>query len=203
MKLLSVPLIGLTVAVLCIGAADGSEEILPVSPRQIIASLQTTDVQELENTLGQLRTQRDQLCASLSAILQNRKASNSGKCAAAYYLGELHLTNGVHALAANITLKFDTSHVLVKHLIRIDLAGYTAADALTKIGFPAIPILIQTLAQSDDEAARELSLKTLCRIDDDKEIVELRLKKAVNAQTDFQRKQRLQAALKHLPAIEI
>ena len=68
-----------------------------------------------------------------------------------------------------------------------------------KIGSPAIPPLIQNLEESDDPTVRKLSLFVLCFIDGDKDIVQLRLQKALKAEKDPKKQARIQAAIKSLP----
>jgi len=74
-------------------------------------------------------------------------------------------------------------------------------EALVKIGNPSIPVVIQNLEDSDDVQVRELSVTVIHRIEKDKDIAELRLQKALEAQTDAKKKARLQSALKSLAEI--
>jgi hypothetical protein len=67
-----------------------------------------------------------------------------------------------------------------------------------RIGNPSIPAVIGNLEQSDDVKVRELSLAVLNYIDNDKDITQLRLQKALAAQNDGQKMMRLQGALKAL-----
>jgi hypothetical protein len=71
-------------------------------------------------------------------------------------------------------------------------------SALMRIGNPSIPAVIGNLEQSDDVKVRELSLAVLNYIDNDKDITQLRLQKALAAQNDGQKMMRLQGALKAL-----
>ena len=102
----------------------------------------------------------------------------------------------VDALAVKIALKMDLSQNIIKGYPII--AGYPAMDALIKIGNPSIPAMIRNLAESDDAKYQELSLQVLYRIDGDKDIVQLRLQKALASEKDSQKQARLQSALKAL-----
>ena len=84
----------------------------------------------------------------------------------------------------------------------ISKAKRPAMDALVKIGSPSIPALIRNLAGSDNANVRELSLRALNQIDGDKDIVQLRLQKAMNAQIDSARKARLRSAQKSLATLK-
>jgi hypothetical protein len=66
------------------------------------------------------------------------------------------------------------------------------------IGSPAIPAVIRNLADSDDSRTRRISMRVLISIDGDKDIVQLRLQKALAAEKDLQKQTRLQAALHSL-----
>jgi hypothetical protein len=70
--------------------------------------------------------------------------------------------------------------------------------ALIEIGNPSTPAVIRNLADSDDPKVRELSLRVLTRIDNDKDISQLRLQKVLKAETDPKKQARLKAALNAL-----
>jgi hypothetical protein len=75
---------------------------------------------------------------------------------------------------------------------------YPAVEALVRIGSPAIPAVMQNLTELDDKKIKDLSLKVIVAIDRDKDITQLRLKKAIAAQSDAVKKARLQSALQTL-----
>jgi PBS lyase HEAT-like repeat len=193
--------------VLCFVSAfsqtDLPENIDAVTAKEIIASVRATQLEDFENIAGKLKNERLALGTSLIAVLADRRALNLTRCAAAYYLGELRLQNAAPALLANLTLKFDASHIIVKHLIQIDILGNPAADALVKIGAPAVPNLIQNLEANDDTDIRRLSLGALCRIEGDKGVVRFRLETQAAAESDFQKQARLQQCLKMLAEINL
>lgn len=61
-------------------------------------------------------------------------------------------------------------------------------------GCPSIPAMLRNLEESDDAQMRKLSLEVIYRIKSDKDIAQLRLQKALHAETDTQKQARLQAA---------
>ena len=73
-----------------------------------------------------------------------------------------------------------------------------AVYALIKIGIKSIPAVIRNLEERDDAQVRDLSLKVLYRIEGDKDLVQLRLQKALAAQKDSQKQTRLKLALEAL-----
>jgi len=128
-------------------------------------------------------------------IFRDAKSSDLQRCEAAFYLGEMHDAGAVNDLAGNILLipGGETSD-------RLSLLSFAPipADALVKIGIPSIPAIVRNLAENDNADVRSLSLKVLYRIEGDKDIVQLRLLKAITAQKDSNKTARLQAALKSL-----
>jgi hypothetical protein len=140
------------------------------------------------------------MASQLLDILKSKKTSNLNQCASAYYLGEIRNPESANALADLISLRLDVSKINLIGLPEIlqKIGEYPAMNALIKIGNPSIPAVIRNLAESDDAKVRELSLKILYRIDGDKDIVKLRLQKALAAQKDSQKQARLQSALKAL-----
>jgi hypothetical protein len=111
----------------------------------------------------------------------------------------------VDALIQNINL--DVRGRAIKGLLSEDEAN-PVSTSLEKIGNPSIQGIIKFLGEKGSFSesgttfdARKsidvsiLMLKTLCRIDGDKGIVELRLQKALKEETDAQKQARLQMAI--------
>lgn len=141
---------------------------------------------------------REQDIQELLNIFNNPKTGDYPKCCAAYYLGEMRASEAVDSLANQITLE----PIVISHE---PAYGYNPpVDALVKIGTPSIPAVIRNLAESEDEKVREFSMAVLYLIDaGDKDIVQLRLQKALDAQTDAAKKARLQSALKSVVQFQI
>jgi HEAT repeat protein len=165
----------------------------------VIASVRTNDLHSFQVTATKFHDERKNLIMALLSVFNDSSASNLNQCAAAYYLGEVKAAEAVDALAAKITLQLNIWSLNI-HALPI-IPKNSAMEALIKIGDPSIPAVIRNLADSDDAQVRKLSLQVLVRIDGDKDITQLRLQKALKAQTDSQKQARLQSALKALAAI--
>jgi len=166
---------------------------------EILKAIQSNRNDLFQDLMKQGGENRRQLGESLLNILRDAKSSNFQKCAAAYCLGEIHSEEASGLLATNIALELDVIRLRVKHLIKIeDALKVPAVASLKKIGTPCIPSLIQNLSESDDAKVQELSLKVLCDIEKDKDVVQLRLEKAMRGESDSKRQERLQNVLKRL-----
>jgi hypothetical protein len=131
----------------------------------------------------------------LIGVLDDPKAGDAARAFAAYYLGRLHAAEAAESLASHITLSLESKDPGHHQWAEMDYWAIPAMSALCSIGNPAIPALVKNLAMSDDAAVRERSLKALSLIEGDKEIVQLRLEKALKGETDARKRERLQAAL--------
>ena len=172
---------------------------LQAQDENVVAMARANSWEVFDKTSNDFRSGYMQHSEELFAILKDSKSSNLNRCAAAYYLGEMHVPNASGTLANSIILQFDKSQLpLVKHLETIEIPEHQAMEALIKIGNPSIPAVIRNLAETDDTKVRDLSLQVLYRIDGDKDIVQLRLQKALKAEKDSQKQARLQSALKAL-----
>jgi hypothetical protein len=193
-----------SILVLCVMAfltfrlnAQNENYAFKIKPEDILASCHPNgSLQAFQIVAIDFTAERGKLITKLLEILKNPQSTNFDQCAAAYYLGEMRAPQAADILAAQITLKLDFKH--------LDLNGLPvmptdfAQEALIKIGNPSIPAVIRNLAESDDAKARELSLLVLYRIEGDKDIVQLRLQKALKTEADSQKQTRLQSAIKAL-----
>jgi hypothetical protein len=165
-----------------------------IETADILSSIRANNLDAFDQMRGSMTAERSRFNAELLTVFRDAKLSNLQRCEAAYYLGDFHVSEAVDPLASDIALQpilLTTEHLTMLH-------GTIAADALVKIGTPSITAVIRNLEESDNEDIRYLSLKVLYRIDGDKDIVQLRLLKAIAAQKDSNKKARLQAALKSL-----
>ncbi|HVM61681.1 MAG TPA: HEAT repeat domain-containing protein [Verrucomicrobiae bacterium] len=127
-------------------------------------------------------------------LSQLESSDKEARCRAAYLLGEYRLPGATAKLSQAITLEANPR--LNDRQWFWD--RYPAAEALARIGSPSIPAMTRNLEESDDKLARDLSLKVLCSVEGDKEVVKLRLQRALDAQKDAKKQARLQSALKSL-----
>jgi len=140
------------------------------------------------------KSNRENLAAMLLTVLNDPETQKLAKCCAAAYLGILRAPETASSLAANITNTVPRSHF--KAAYNPACGSFEPfADALVAIGIPAIPALIRNLGESDDTGVRRISLRVLARIENDQDILQLRLKKAFAGETDPRKKARLQLAL--------
>ncbi len=178
-------------------AAIIAEENKPVTPDEIIASIRA-DTNYFDVGLAtRMMKQRSQLIGTLLNIFRDSRATADQKCATAYYLGELHAFGAVNELTTNIALHTTHESNFGEQI------WPSIPIALDIIGVPSIPGLIKNLEESDDANVRELSLEVLCSIERDKDVVQLRLQKSLDAQGDATKKARLLAAIKSLPEIKM
>lgn len=168
-----------------------------VTPDDVIAAIRA-DKNYFNDALAfKMMNQRKQFISTLLNIFRDVRASADQKCAAAYYLGEIHAPEAVDDLATNIALHISPG---------AQYGGViepSIAVALVKIGTPSISVLIKNLLESDDEYVQKSSLTVLYSIEGDKDVVQLRLQRALDAQSDTAKKNRLQTALKSLPEIRM
>lgn len=139
---------------------------------------------------------RDRNIRKLLRIFRDPGSRLDVKCCTAYYLGELHAGEAADDLAASITLTFPRGGHL--YLDESTWLNHPAAFALVAIGTGSIPAIIRNLEESDDEKVRKGSLNVISAIEGDKDVVQLRLKKALEAQKDETKRTRLEAAIKSL-----
>jgi len=164
-----------------------------LKPEDIIASIRANTFDTFDNLAANVIDDRTRFINELRKIFNDTKSSNYQQCAAAFYLGEMRASEAAYDLAVNIKLSMDHS---LDHATILTMAP--TVTALVKIGNTSIPAVIRNLAESDDAQVRDLSLKVLYRIEGDKDIVQLRLQKALNVEKDLQKQARLQTALKFL-----
>jgi HEAT repeat protein len=196
----------LILGLLCISSfnnrVDAQESASTFSFDGILASSHTNDVYSFKKVSDQFDVERKRVGVELLKVLTDSDSSNFhsnlNQCVAAYYLGEIRCVDSARILADHITLQLDVSRIQIIGLINLEKLKSPALDALIKIGTPAIPALVQHLQESDDVKVREFLLKALYQIEGDRDIVQLRLEKALKAEKDSQKQARLQLALKAL-----
>jgi hypothetical protein len=201
---------GAMLALLALGSPDlaagsGNESPQVPSETQILAAIKAQTMSEargigvasVASLLDQELMQRDEIIKELLTIFNDPKSADSVRAFAAYRLGVLRAAEAAESLAGRITFKLIVAGSL--HVQESPWWNDPAASALIAIGVPAIPAVIQNLAESNDEAIRSKSRQVLIGIEGgDKDITALRLQKALNAEKNVPKRERLQKALEEL-----
>jgi hypothetical protein len=193
--------LGLGIAVAGTRAEDKTQSPSTVTSTDVIGSLEAGGLEQCDKVAVQWTVERNRLSPRLLSMFQDAKAPTLQRCFAAYYLGEMRSPEAAGALAPEIALHINLSKYIIKHLPLI--AGYPVADALVKIGGPAAPSVMENLKGSDDPAVTDLSLKVLYGIQRDKDVVQLRLTKAIESEQDVARKTRLRGVADKLREINV
>lgn len=174
-----------------------------------IDSIKSNDYVARKHGVEWLKQQRLEAITNLVSILETN-ASLEVKESAVIALGNYRASEAVDALAKYVAL--DGRGKIVVSLVS-DEESRPILSAFEKIGNPSIPVIIRLLEQESfshqflekdeynqmaERNIRNRLLLSLCRIDGNKDIVQLRLEKALKAEKDSQKKAHLQAALKSL-----
>jgi len=166
---------------------------------QIVAAIPNAGLRQIDDLFEKDEEHRQQLAGELLRLLNAKDSNDCVKCYAAYYLGILHSAEAVDSLASQITLNCARFVHSIQGITPWRMCPATAA--LVAIGAPSIPAMIRNVSASDDAQVVKLSLAVLCRIDGDKDIVRLRLQKALEKEPDKTKQARLQTALTTLTAL--
>jgi len=152
---------------------------------------------EIEGLIRNASLHRTEVIQSLLRIFNDPQSTHYVKCCAAKYFGEIRAFEAADSLAAQISMRNPGADPGTS---RGDFLGfYPMADALEKIGTPAIPAVIRNLAEIDDQQVWGLSWQVLATVDGgDTEVMKVQLQKALDAQPDATRKARLQLRIKSL-----
>ncbi len=139
--------------------------------------------------------------SKILGIFNDPSTHDMAKCYAASYLEMLRAPEAADSLATNITIIVPRD----AHHYEGSPCGFfePISAALVAIGTPSISAVIKNLEESDDAKVRESSLNVLISIEGDKDVVQLRLQKALDAQSDAKKKDRLKAAIKSIPEIKL
>ncbi len=128
---------------------------------------------------------RQQIIQSLIKIIDNPQSTVYAKGCAANYLGEMRASEAADSLAAHITNNPPGASWARTAFHEVPYGDtLPSVSALIKIGSPAIPAVIRNLAESDVEQVRTCSMVVLESVEGDKDVMQLRLQKALDAQTD-------------------
>ncbi|MGI8965784.1 MAG: hypothetical protein ACR2H1_06805 [Limisphaerales bacterium] len=186
----------LLMGVLCVCGQNAQ----PQNPDIIaeVINLKKMSYTEASRTVDQILDQTRLIVLTL--LDEIRGGSPDVKLCAIYLLGEIRPRdiNSIEVLLKNIDFKAHR----VDPRFGIGRWGlYPSQEALGKIGLPTVgPILEKWLPNEDNESRQRLMCAVLVDVEG-VEFGQLRLRKAIGAQKDAKKKERLESALKALNGI--
>lgn len=198
----------LTIVMAVCGLATAQEAPVNMSPKEPGAN---RDLHGLSDSLEQLQSDnngtrqaaakevseyRTEAVAKLIRIVAG-DGKEEAKVAAMHLLGEYRAKEAVSVLVEN----FRTAWRIHVGSMVTDAELMPAGDALVQIGEPSIPALISKLATTDDKDTRGTYLYVLKRIERDKQILQLRIQKAIDQDNVESRKANLQKAIDGLKTV--
>jgi hypothetical protein len=179
---------GTCVSILVFGVATIAEGEMPIDPKE----LSQMPREARDKALWTIN--EDQYRLEESLIREFAGATDpDAKIAAAYLLGMYRVSRSATLLASEIGLT--EQHVRRTREWLWDL--HPVAEALEKIGAPAIPALLENLATMDEVEVRRLSLRTLSTIEGIA-AARSRLEQRIATTTDAQQRSRLLQAFRTL-----
>lgn len=164
----------------------------------VISDLQSEKLQDRENARKQILENRKVLIEKLIELASEDRpgdapgASRETKHVAIVLLGDLRATEAVGVLFDNLSYLNFWEPWQFKYADIGD--GYPAAQSLVKIGMPAVPGCIERLKSSEDETIRKNCYWVIREVLG-RELGRFIITKAVGAETDPEKRTRLQAAL--------
>ena len=156
-----------------------------------VPDFQTLPSAERDKAIDQAVKFYHEIVAEVIEQLNNSNLSNEGKVYAIYLLGQLRATAAVTILIENINLKASN----VDRKSGIGRWGmYPAQEALSKIGNPAVNMIIDLLPGEKEELRRKLMCFVLVEVEG-ADTAKYILRQAVAAESDPNRQVNLQDAL--------
>lgn len=150
--------------------------------------------EKLDQTVEQIVSTHRQVSADAIRQLRDGNLSDDGKLYAVYLLGELRATAAVTTLLENIDLK----------ATRGDLKGgigrwgmYPAQEALSKVGTPAVQMILDLLPAERSELRRQLMCMVITDVEG-KEFGGTLVKLRLEQEADPSRRANLELALRLL-----
>jgi hypothetical protein len=171
-----------------------------MSQVQALGYLNSTDRGVRLQSAIQLDLQRSLLIQKLIDVLKSTNSADV-KAEAVIVLGEYRATEAVPILVKNIEWD-DLMRINSPpsgHMVREDMEELTGpvSGALLKIGSPAVQVLVDRIAETDDTNVAAKCVR-ICYSIEGLEIVQFRLQSLLAKQTDQKRKGRIQSALEVL-----
>jgi hypothetical protein len=156
-----------------------------------IPDFRTQAAEETNKAVDQIVKAYREIVADVLGQLRDGNLANEGKVHAIYVLGQLRATAAVTVLIEDIDLKaskFDPKVGLGRW------GSYPAQEALSKIGNPAVNMILDRLPGEKDELRRKLMCFVLIDVEG-KPFGKLRLKLKYDEETDPAKKKNLELAL--------
>lgn len=158
-------------------------------------SLVSTNREERRRAAVELDEQRKQLIAKLIAILNSTNAPEV-KVHAVVVLGQYRAAEAVPILVQHFEWDdvlhggFYNGFVKLEEMLEKDRP---VSGALMNIGEPAVPALMEKIAQIDDAKVARKCV-AICRRIEGLEVTQFRLQNNLNKETDQKKKERIQSA---------
>ncbi|MGD1085514.1 MAG: hypothetical protein ABSA47_12310 [Verrucomicrobiota bacterium] len=181
----------------------------PMSPEAALDALVSTNRSERLNAVRALNTPRVQLAARLMAIL-NSTNSDAVKVDAVIVAGQEHIDQAIPWLVRHFNLDdvYPRQMSYMGSLRGIGealLESESVSGALWKIGLPAIPALLDRIAETDETNITAKCVLVCYRIEG-RDLTQFRLQQFADLATDQKTRDRIQSAigiLKNLSARSI
>lgn len=179
-----------TLLLLCgIAVASMRDVIGKTALGETVQPLNQLEASGLDKQLSSFESERERIKSLLLTSLGS--GDPQVQYAAAYLLGFHRYSEAINDLAAVITLHNEETE-LNKRLPR--WGEFPVVEALIRIGKPSVRAMLANLETSDDANVRGLSARVIFYVEGP-DLSKIVVENAVNAQTDPDKKKRLQDAL--------
>jgi HEAT repeat protein len=194
MKIFSIVIIVILIGIGTLVFAEKTTKKKSTENYQLISKMGTLSAEERMSFLNQLTKERLDIQGNLIQLLKNSR-SKDVKFAAAFLIGLYRMERSVYSLSRYITLESESEYEYTDSSNKLPLWDrYPIVQALIRIGKPAVPEMIRNIQTSDDEKVRQLSARVI-RYVEGPEFGRIVIEKAIERQTDPQKKSKLEAAL--------
>lgn len=185
------------------GPPEGQIPMQDVSRDKILESLISTNRDVRLSAAVELDKQRTQLLTRLTAMLDSTN-SDQVKVDAAIVLGEYRASEAVPVLVQHLEWDEVSHGGFFNGLIRreeFEEKTSPVSSALQKIGMPAVPALLERIAETD---ATNITIKciTICQNIEGWEVTQFRLNGVLEKESDLTSKVRIQSALRALERLK-
>ena len=164
-----------------------------VTLQQLVSGISETNILlQRFTTTQRIAKQREQLITSMLTILSTSD-SVALKENAVVILGEYRAVEAVPFIVNNLQMD-EGWHGQIRGQFLPDDWQRPMSIALLKVGAPAVPALLDKIAETNDDAVRAKCV-SICSAIEGRDVAEFRLQKLLKSEVDATKKQRIQAAL--------